>query len=401
MLYDNAQLLRVYAQAASALDEPRYAQVAEGIVRYLERDLRLPNGAYASSEDADSEGEEGTFYVWTHREIHERLVPAHASLFCRAFQVQIGGNFEHGTTVLNRSTSVAPDDPTLLKICDKVLAIRNGRTRPARDDKAVVAWNALAAGALARAGRLLKRPDWVKLGADLAQLLVDLDRKDGVLPRSFDVGSPLGVLEDHAFLAEALLDVYEATGEPKWLTECVALLEGALPHFEDVEGGGFYRSANTSLLLRQKSFEDGAEPAGASRMLQCLLRLRAFGHPLGQHRSLESGIRVGTGMLRTRPGSVPELLTAFDRYSTASMEVVVAAASREEAAPFLKQYNDRFRPDGVLGLLLPEMVGDLSAFGLFAERECPQDGARAYVCMDQACKLPIFDADGLEKALEG
>jgi len=399
MLYDNAQLLRVYAEAASALDEPRYVQVVEGIVRYLERDLRLKNGAYASSEDADSDGEEGTFYVWTHREIHERLHPAHASLFCRAFKVEIGGNFEHGTTVLNRSGSVAPDDPELLSICEKVMAIRNGRNRPARDDKAVVAWNALAAGALARAGRLLKRPDWTQLSVDLAQKLVNLPRSDGLLPRTFEPDAPHGVLEDHAFLAEALLDVYEASGEPSWLSHCVELLEGALPHFEDAEGGGLFRTSNTALLLRQKSYEDGAEPSGASRMLQSLLRLRAYGHPLGEHPVLESGMRVGTGMLRTRPGSVPELLTAFDRFSTASTEVVIAAGSREEAADFLRHYNARFRPDSVLGVLFPDTDNSVAAFGLFKDRECPAEGARAYVCMNHSCKLPIFDASRLEETL--
>jgi uncharacterized protein YyaL (SSP411 family) len=401
MLYDNAQLLRVYAEAAAALNEPRFEQVAADIVRYLERDLRLTNGAYASSEDADSDGEEGTFYVWTHREIHERLVPAHAALFCRAFSIDLSGNFEHGTTVLQRSDTVRPDDPTLLSICDKVLAVRNGRNRPARDDKAVVAWNALAAGALARAGRLLKRPDWVKRAVELGDLLVGLPRKEGVLPRTWDSDSPLGVLEDHAFLAEALLDLFEATGAPKWLNQCVELLDGALPHFEDTKQGGFFRSANSSLLLRQKSFEDGAEPSGFSRMLQSLVRLRAYGHRLSDHPGLESGLRSGAALLRNRPGSVPELLTAFDRFSTASTEVVIAAASPAEAAPFLRQFNLRYRPDAVLGLVVPETEAELGEFDLFAGRECPTEGARAFVCMDRSCKLPIFDADRLEAALEG
>jgi hypothetical protein len=401
MLYDNAQLLRVYAEAAAALDEPRFEQVAAGIVRYLERDLLLQNGTYASSEDADSDGEEGTFYVWTQREIQERLVPAHAALFCRAFSVKLGGNFEHGTTVLHRSEMVRPDDPTLLSICDKVLAIRNGRNRPARDDKAVVAWNALAVGALARAGRLLKRPDWVQRASELGTLLVELPRTNGVLPRTFETDAPLGVLEDHAFLAEALLDLYEASGQATWLGECVNLLDGALPHFEDTEHGGFFRSADRQLLLRQKSFEDGAEPSGFSRMLQSLIRLRAYGHRLGEHTGLKSGLRSGAALLRTRPGSVPELLTAFDRFSTASTEVVVAAASREEAAPFLRQFNLRFRPDSVLGLVVPETEALLSDFSLFTDRECPTEGARAFVCMDRSCKLSIFDAERLEATLEG
>ena len=116
MLYDNAQLLRTYARASVALDEPRYQQIAAGIVAYLERDLRLKNGAYASSEDADSDGEEGTFYVWTKQEIHDRLHPAHAALFCRAYNIDSSGNFEHGTTVLNRSLSVQPDDPGLVEV---------------------------------------------------------------------------------------------------------------------------------------------------------------------------------------------------------------------------------------------------------------------------------------------
>jgi len=401
MLYDNAQLLRVYAEAAAALDEPRFEQVAAGIIRYLDRDLLLANGAYASSEDADSDGEEGTFYVWTQREIQERLVPAHAALFCRAFTVEIGGNFENGTTVLQRSETIRPDDPTLLSICDKVLAIRNGRNRPARDDKAVVAWNALTVGAMARAGRLLKRPDWVKRAAALCALLVALPRNNGVLPRTFDTEAPLGVLEDHAFLAEALLDLYEATGQASWLTECVNLLHGALPHFEDAEHGGFFRSADPHLLLRQKSFEDGAEPAGLSRMLQSLIRLRGYGHSLGEHAGLKSGLRSGATLLRSRPGSVPELLTAFDRFSTASTEVVIAAASHEEAKPFLRQYNLRFRPDAILGLVVPETEAQLSDFDLFTGRECPTEGARAFVCMDRSCKLPIFDAERLEETLEG
>jgi len=400
MLYDNAQLLRVYAEAASALDDARYRDVVDGIVTYLERDLRLENGAYASSEDADSEGEEGVFYVWTAHEIHQRLHPAHAALFCRAYSVDNVGNFEHGTTVLRRNTDIDPTNPQLREVREKVLALRNQRERPARDDKAVVAWNALAAGALARAGRLLNRPDWIQRATELASLLTGLPRNDGLLPRTMDHNSPLGVLEDHAFLAEALLDVFEATGDAQWVQQCIDLLEGCLDHFIDDADGGFFRSSNPTLLLRQKSYEDGAEPSGASRMLQTLLRLRSLGHPLGEHSCVERGIRIGAAYLRMRPGSVPELLQAYDTYSSSGTEVVITAPSREAAQPFLMQYNSRLRFNSMIALVLPDSKDSLADCHVVHDKEIPTEGAYAFVCMDGACKLPIFDVNRLEPTLE-
>ena len=197
-------------------------------------------------------------------------------------------------------------------------------------------------------------------------------------------------MEDHAFLAEALIDLYEATGDAQWLEHCTQLLDDSLPAFYDPAGGGFYRSANAALLIRQKSFEDGAEPSGMSRLVQTLLRLRALGHRLGQHPGVASSIAAGSHTLRLRPASVPELLAAYERSSRSAVQVVVASADPPSAEAMLSVYRERFRPDAVLAHLSPQSPAP-EGFSLLEHREIPTEGARAYVCMDYTCKVPAFD----------
>ena len=256
-------------------------------------------------------------------------------------------------------------------------------------------------GACSR-GRLLGRKVWIERAEELGNLAL----RSRSAPRSsashLGAHSPPGVLEDHAFLAEALLDLYEATGTPKWLLNCVDLLDSALPHFEAPRNQGFYRSANTKLLVRQRSLRTEPSPRDFPVWGNAWLRLQAYGHRLGDHPGLKGILHLGAGLLKTRPGSVPELVIAWDRFNHWSTEVVVAAPDPKSALGFQQAYNARVRPDCVLGVLTPERAEALGDFALFQNRECPKEGARAYVCANQSCKLPIFfNPAELEEELTG
>jgi hypothetical protein len=291
MLYDNAQLVSVFIDAWQLSNEPRYAAAAARTLDYLDREMSDASGGFWSATDADSEGEEGKFFVWTPSQVEAVIGAEDAKPFNAFYGVTARGNFEHRTSVLHITRapevvakevglSVADLQAALARGRAKLYEHRKGRIPPLTDTKVLTSWNALAISAFARAGVVLDRQDYVKRAVRAAELFdtrMWVGAGDGArLHRvlSEDVVGQRGFLDDHAFLEAAFLDVFEATSDPRWLRSALRV-QASLDRLFQAPGGGYYFSGsdNERLLIRQKPSYDGAVPSGNSDAVLNLLRL--------------------------------------------------------------------------------------------------------------------------------
>ncbi len=399
MLYDNAQLLRVYARAASLWRERRasmadaWVNVCRDTVSYLMRDLRHPDGGFMASEDADDPGGEGHFYTFTPSEARE-VLGDDAPL---PYGITDAGNFEEGRTVLH----VERHWP-VPRVRYALQEARNQRPRPPLDDKRVVAWNGLTVGALAEAGRLLGFDDWISAAAATAELLLAARDAQGLLPRL--LGSDMaGTLTDQAFVADGLIDLYQARPhEIRWLDAAVDIAKATIEHL-GAPGGGFYEAPDRDdLIVRKKPMLDGAEPSGNGRMAQVLARLGMYGVDLGT--VLEDTLQAASGWMGVAPRGVPELAAVLRSIAgppdSAPQEVVLAGNPDDpRLQQMLRRYNQRWRPWSVVAVLPPGSDA-AERFALFEGRvPAAGDAPRAYVCRRGACQLPVTSAS--EMGLEG
>jgi len=390
MLYDNALLARAYLHAYQVSDEPLFKRVCEETLDWALRELRLPEGGFASSLDADSDGVEGRFYVWTPAQLRGVLGAELAAVAIAHFGVTEAGNFE-GANVLVRATA---DPPQLAEIKAKLLAAREARTRPALDDKRLTSWNALAIAALADAGAALERADYLEAAVAAAEFVeTSLRGADGRLLRSFNRGQAKldGLLEDHAYLLEAYLTLYEATFDARWFTRARELAELVLERYHDGERGGFYAvAADAGLIARRKDLEDAPIPSGSSAAAFGLLRLaRMTGESRYEDAAL-SLVRLLHTIAPEHPLAFGHLLRAIDFLQAPVREVALAG---DELAPLARVVRGRFRPHVVLA------GGDGDGVPLLEGRG-PVDGrAAAYVCERFACQAPVTEPAELEALL--
>jgi uncharacterized protein YyaL (SSP411 family) len=382
MTYDNGQLLRAYATAALLFDEPRYADVARRTARWLLEDMRHDDGTFYSSIDADSPGGEGAYYVWTPAQVQEALQAEQAQDFLSAYGVTKQGNFEHGQTVLSLRGSDLPE----------------AREAPATDTKRVVAYNALVIGGLARAGRLLGEPSFVEAASKAATSVLAARSSDGGLPRTLAQDAPHGVIDDYAYLAEALLDLHEATAELPWLAAADEVAQAMMKRFLDpVSGGFFYSDARADdLLVRRIDFTDGVRPAGAGRALAVLWRLRAYGAPAGDGEVLQRGLQAAGRVLERTPAAAPSAALVAENVERGGMEVVLSTSDRSALGPWLAAFNGRVRPDAVLAVT----EGGTEPYGALRGKLAGAP-VRAYVCFDGVCEQPTEDLDAYRARLDG
>jgi uncharacterized protein YyaL (SSP411 family) len=409
MLYDNALLARVYLHAWQLTGDPDLRRVCEETLAWALREMRAPEGGFFSALDADSEGVEGKFYVWTVDEVRAALDEADAEIALRWLGVTGAGNFVDphtpadpsapGLTVLE-DRGPRPDDATRERIRARLLAAREQRVRPGLDDKRLTAWNALMIAALADAGAVLGREDLLDAARDAAAFVLDVLRdEDGRLLRTFNAGVAKlpAYLEDHAFLLEALIGLHEATFEPRWLHEATALADTLLEHFLDPEHGGFFSTADDHerLLARRKDLEDSPIPAGGSAAAFGLLRLAAL---TGEHR-YEAAAVSQLALLHEIAGRYPSafghLLQALDFHLRPTREVAIVGPPEARQA-LVDVVRSTFRPD----LVLTGGDGEDAAGIPLLEGRSPVDGqAAAYVCEHFACRRPVTAPDELAAAL--
>ncbi|GAC1338273.1 MAG: thioredoxin domain-containing protein [Candidatus Dormibacteria bacterium] len=408
MLYDNAQLAPVYLHAfqLGAGDDAR--RVVESTLDWALREMRLPGGGFASAQDADSEGEEGRYFVWTPAQLREALGADDADLAARVFGVSERGNFEGGATVLSLphalralAETLGVEEGTLRARTDairgRLLEVRHRRVAPGRDDKVLTAWNALMLGALAECGAALARPQWVTAACDCAGFLLStLRRADGTLLRTWRNGGAKieAFLEDHAFLADALLTLHAATGDERWVREASALVDTAIARFHEA-GDGWYDTARDAapLAVRPRTVDDNPIPAGQSTMARALLRLHGL---TGEARLLalaEATVApLGPAIARS-PLGLASLAEALELLVRPMREIaVVGDPDDPDTRRLLQVVLGGFHPEAVL-------AWGGGAIPLLAHRP-PLDGRpTAYVCQGFSCRAPVGDPELLRAQL--
>jgi uncharacterized protein len=380
MLYDNAQLVGLYARWGTALGD----RVATGVADWMLAELRTPQDGFASALDADSEGEEGRFYVWTAGQLTDVLGEDDGRWATELFEVT--GTFERGTSTLQ-----LPHDPHDWDRFDDVrrrlLAARAQRVRPERDDKVVAAWNGLAIGGLVDAGRLLGREEYVDAALAAGELLADVHLVDGRLRRvSRDgrVGLPAGVLEDHGAVAHGFLGLCGATGDDRWLARALDLLDVALTHFR-ADDGGFYDTPadGERLVARPRDPGDNASPSGTSAMIHALLAAHALNGD-GRWRDAADEALAGVSELARRaPRFAGWSLAAAQALVDEAPEIAVVGPAGDDRDDLERQA--RRWP----GAFVVVSDGPRDDIGLLAGRG-PVDGApAAYVCRGNVCDRPV------------
>ncbi|HEX3241328.1 MAG TPA: thioredoxin domain-containing protein [Solirubrobacterales bacterium] len=397
MLYDNALLARAYLHGWQTLGHERYRRVCEQTLDWMLHEMRGPEGGFYSALDADSEGVEGRFYVWTPAQIREILGEAAAEPVIEFYGVSERGNFE-GANILHLAHGAeAPAPPGLDAARQALYEARAQRVWPGLDDKRLTSWNALAIGALAEAGAVLGREDYVVAAATCADFLLErLRDSDGRLLRTYKDGDARlnGYLEDHAFLLEALLTLYESTFGPRWFELAEGLAETMIARFGDSERGGFYSTStdHEQLIARRKEIGDHPIPSGNSAAALGLLRLAALS---GDSRYADEARRVLDLFAKPateHPETFAHLLRALDLRLAPSREVALVGDDVSELAATVRS---AFRPHIVLaagpeGSERPPLLRDRTQV----------DGApAAYVCEDFACQLPVTTATALESLL--
>ncbi|MFC0643989.1 thioredoxin domain-containing protein [Cellulomonas phragmiteti] len=412
MLYDNALLLRVYLHAWRLTGDPQHRRVVEETADWLLRDLRTDDGGFASALDADSEGREGAFYAWTPAQLRDALGDDDGAWAADVLGVTSEGTFEHGTSVLQLRHD--PDDPArLASVRARLRDARETRPRPARDDKVVSAWNGLAVAALAEAGALLDRPDWLDAAQRCAQLLADLHTRaapdgDRLLRTSRDgtAGSAPGVLEDYADVAEGYLALAAVTGEHVWTTRAQRLLATVLAHFGDGDGdGGFYDTADDETdpvlgaLRRPQDVADGPTPAGQPAAAAALATLAAATGSLELREAALDALRVPLLVSRRHPRAAGWALATAEALLDGPREVAVVGPADDPATRALHRAAlGAPAPGLVLAVGDPGHLGD-DAPALLRDRPLVDGRPAAYVCRGFVCERPTTDPGRLTQQL--
>lgn len=434
MLYDQAQLAISYLEAFQITGEAAYAEVAREILSYVQRDLMAPEGGFYSAEDADSPSNdpahphpgEGLFYLWRKEEIENALGKQAADIFSRFYGVESEGNAPEGSdpqgefigkNILIQRHSLEelaqrlgqPREAiaTVLSQAKQTLfEIRQKRPRPHRDDKIITAWNGLMISAYARASSVLGDPAYLRIATKAAEFIQDHLLENGFLLRSYRNGPSTvqGFADDYAFMIQALLDLYEAGFQIRWLKLAVALQEKQDALFADPQNGGFFSVSadNREIFLRIKEDYDGAEPSANSIAALNLLRLAQM---LGEEKYRDSAIRTVNAFgeqLQRGPTAMPQMLVALELALAKPRQIIIAAPDIQKATELIQAVHSRFFPNKVI-LLADGGQGQewLGAQRAFLKGITPIDGKpTAYVCVDFSCQLPTSDPEQLKEQLE-
>ena len=429
MLYDNAQLARVYLHAWALTGHAADLQVAASVLDYVVRELTTTDGGFAASHDADTDGEEGATFTWSAAEIREALAEPGGpgtrafDLFAAAYDVTDGGNWE-GRTILRRVQPAAAlasafgleaetVERGLASARSRLLEVRGARPQPGRDDKVLAAWNGLMIGTLAEAARLLagapnqqiadRSEEYQAAAVRAAEVVIGgLLTADGRLRRSWKDGRATGngVLEDYADLAEGLLSLYEATFDERWFTTARRLVDAILAHFTAPDGG-FFDTADDheTLVARPRDSQDNALPSGGAMAARVLLRMAAWTGEAHYGKAALGAIATMGGYLGRYPTAFAAWLSALDMAVAGIDEVVVAGDPADLATrALLRPAATGFRPNQVLAAAASP---DASAIAVLHDRAMVAGRPAAYLCRGSTCRLPVVEPAALEALLVG
>ena len=403
MLYDNAQLVTLLTDVWRIERRPLFQQRVAETVDWITRDM-LVGTAFASSLDADSEGEEGRFYVWNQAEIDD-ILGEHAALFSRFYDVTPRGNWE-GKTILNRRAAESEPSPAEEKILarcrEQLMARRNDRIAPGRDDKVLTDWNGMTIAALAHAGLHCTRPDWVNAAASAFDFISDNLGKDGQLLHSWREGDArhAGTIDDYAQMIAAAIRLFQATAEPRYLDRAVLWANEADSHFWDpVEGGYFMnRDDQTDLPIRPKTIADNATPSGNGTMAAVLAELWLITGDTAYRNRAESIVAAFSGGLDRSFSAAGALLAAVETLALARQLVIIGSPGNPDLEALVSAAGHA-PPSLVIQILPPDR--SIPADHPAAGKTLVDGKAAAYLCQGMSCSLPITSADALRSAVGG
>jgi len=422
MLYDNGQLAQVYLEAWQLTGNPFYRQITREILDYELRDMLDGLGGFHSTEDADSEGEEGKFYIWSHGEIMKALGEEGGALFCAYYAIKERGNFSsheryhaglnipHVTRPPEKIAAEQGLDPEALEermvpLRSQLMGIREGRVRPGLDDKVLTSWNALLITPLAQAGLAFGEPRYVDAAVRAAEFILGHMRKEGGLLRTHRHGESRlpGYLDDYAFTANAFADLYEATLDAKWLREAGAIAEQMIARFGDEEESSFYftEAAHQNLIVRTRPTYDGAEPSGNSMAALALLRLgQLLDNKTFQHWGRKV-VETTLPLVAKAPQGYLRMLWAVDFLLHPPVEITLVGRRGDEGLAALHgAVAQRYLPNKCLLLVDPEAPAFTDGSPLAAGKTAVDGQATAYVCRAQVCQAPVTTVEALAELLD-
>lgn len=418
MLYDNALLSKLYVDAWVATKKPLYRRIAEETLDYVRRDMTNENGGFYSTEDADSEGVEGKFFVWTTDEVEALLGKEDAELFCRYFDITPLGNFEESNILhidvevdaLVRLLRVTPEK--LREVIERgrnvLFETREKRVRPGLDDKILTSWNALMLKSFAEAGSALSSPAYIDIARRNAEFLLNSlsHRTEGALRllRTHKNGKSRlnGYLEDYAYLADAFLSLYAATFEIRWFDDAVALVKSMIDNFWDDAKGAFYFTSgdHESLITRTVDVYDNATPSGNSVAAEVLLKLSLLTGKK-EYRSKAERILTGLKDFAVRsPNGFGRFLCAMDLAIGPAIEIaVIGDPQLENVRAFLETINGTYLPNKVIAQGTPPEIAEKGSIELLNHRSSIDGKPSVYVCRNFVCDAPVTDPSRLEGLL--
>jgi uncharacterized protein len=418
MLYDQALLAMAYVEAHQALGGGCFAQTAREIFAYVLRDMTSPEGGFYSAEDADSEGREGLFYVWTPAEVRKHLGAEAGEVFCRFYGITPEGNFEDGLSIPHitlspeafaaRETIPPAEVQAILSAGrEKLYRVREQRVHPLKDDKILTAWNGLMIAALAKGAGALRDPSYSAAAERAADFILrNLRTGSGRLQRRYRLGhiAHAGYLDDYAYLIWGLIELYEATFKTAYLAAAMDLQRLQIDLFWDDSSGGFFMTARDAekLILRPKDLYDGAMPSGNSAAFLNLLRLARMSANPSWENMADRMMRAFAGSLGEIPTAHSHLMTGLDYYLGPAQEIVIAGNPEEGAArEMAAQVREKFLPFKIL-LSKPggEAGREISALCPFLEGMDPgREGVSVFICEGYSCKKPVSSPAELQAAL--
>jgi len=401
MLYDNAQLARVYLHAWQVTGNEFYRTITEEILDYVMREMTDPAGGFYSTQDADSEGEEGKSFVWTPDEIREVLGDK-ADVLMTAYGVTRHGNFE-GKNILEFVGDM-DQRPALAGARRKLFEIRKKRVHPGRDEKVLTSWSGLMLAAFAAAARALNRDDYRQVAEWNAEfLLQELRQENGRLLRTWKAGEAKlnGYLEDYSYLIEGLLELYQTTFDPRWFVAAQELAETMLEHFSDSEGTLYDTSDDhETLITRPRDLQDNATPSGNAMAVTALLKLSGFTNDMRYIDIAHQALAQMQSMMSQYPLGFGQWLQALSYALSKPSEREIAIVGDPEAADtraLLDVVRNGYLPFQVVALGASD--AQAPAVPLLQDRGLVEGHAAAYVCRAFACQAPVTDPDGLRSLL--
>jgi uncharacterized protein YyaL (SSP411 family) len=426
MLYDQAMMVFASTEAWLATSNPVFERTAREIITYVLRDMTSPDGAFFSAEDADSEGEEGLFYLWTTEEVEKILGQEDAAFAAAVWNLETEGNYldearrvrtgrniphlssSHRETARNLEMTEEEFETRLESVRSRLFESREGRVHPLKDDKVLADWNGLMAGAMAFAGRVFDEPQWIEAAEKSAAFVMGKMRSDkGRLLhrwREGDASIP-AFLDDYVFMTMAMLELYDATFNPEYLKRARSLQEQTNELFWDTDGSGYFFTAtdNEELLVRQKEVYDGAIPSGNSIAADNFVRLARLTSDLEYLQGADHIFNAFANEANQLPSAHSQLIAALQRGIGPSLEVVIAGEPEaDDTNVLLSTVRSMYLPQAAVLLVPPGDAGDsIRKLAPFAEGYEPVDGkAAAYVCRDFTCQLPTTDPAKLEELLQ-